>query len=376
MRLVLIIVLCFLKAEAQSSAFKIADSLYAYGKYSDAITHYKNLPETAESFEHIAKSYNALGNYTKSISYYNLALKEAPNTQLTRFQLAKLYAQTKAYNDAKFHFLYLIDLDYKNPVYHYELGLVYLDLDDDFAAQSRLFSAYELDSTNQKVIYQLAKFHFKKNNEKTFLKYVEAGLELYPENKGLLSLKAQYYFNKDNYKTAVIQFEKLLNLNEDTAFVNEKLSWCYEKLYQDKKAISALEKTLTFEPNNSSNLFRLARLFEREEQFEKAESYYKTALKLEDQPLDKAYINLGIVLNRQNKHKEALQAFKRADYFKPNNDYIHFLIANTKAVYYADYESKIAALEQFKIKFPKSVFIKMVDYKLSELKREEFHREK
>jgi tetratricopeptide (TPR) repeat protein len=376
MRIILLILLICCKAEAQTSALRIADSLYAYGKYNEAVKIFDTLAQTPQVLEYKAKSYMALGNYSKAINNYELVLKETPNNQMVAFQLAKILAQTKNFEQAKAQFLNLIDLDYKNPNYHYELGLVFLELDDDFAAQSRFFSAYELERTNQKTIYQLAKYHFKKNNEKAFLNYLNEGLENDPENKSLISLKAQHSFNKKDYKSSVFQFEKLLDLNEDTQFVNEKISWCYEKLYQDKKAIQFLEKALRFEPNNTQYLFRLAQLYEREELFSKAEDYYNAALHIQDQPLDKAYISLGTVLNRQNKYKEALEAFKRADQFNPNNDYICFLIAYTKAAYYLDYKSKIAALEQFKIKFPESSFVKMADYRLSELKREEFHREK
>ena len=376
MRLLVIILLFFYKAEAQTSALQVADSLYAYGKYSDAIKAYNNIEKNELVYEKLAKSYVALGNYSQAILSYEEALKQATKNELLAFQLAKLYKQTKAFEKAKSQLLKLIDLDYKNPNYHYELGEVYTALNDEFAAQSRYYTAYELDKTNQKTIYELAKYYFKKNNETVFLKYLNEGLETYPENKSLISLKAQYYFNKADFKTAKLQFELLLSLNEDTQFVNEKLSWCYEKLYQDEKAIQYLEKALKFESNNTQYLFRLANLYERQENFSKAETYYKEALQIQDQPLDKAYTSLGTVLNRQSKHKEALEVFKKAEQFNPNNVYIKFLIANTKVAYYSDYKSKIAVLEQFKKQYPESQFDEMIDYKLSELKREEFHSDK
>ena len=255
MRLFLILLLIFTKAEAQTSALSISDSLYNYGKYNAAIKALKSEENKNESLPRIAKSYTALGNYTNAISSYEDALKLDAENQIIRFQLAKLYASTKSFEKAKIQLLTLIDLDYKNPNYHYQLGLIYNALNDEFAAQSRFFSAYELDASNQKNIYQLAKYQFKKGNESRFLKYINEGLTAYPENKALLSLKGQHAYNNDHYKKALIQFKKLLDLNEDTQFVNEKLSWCYEKLYQEELAIKHLKKALVFDVNNTSIIY-------------------------------------------------------------------------------------------------------------------------
>lgn len=374
MRVFIVLVLIFIKAEAQSSALSVADSLSTYGKYNAAIKVLNNETNKSESLPRIAKYYAALGNVSNAIQHYESALKLDAENQIVRFQLAKLYLSTKNYETAKTQLLTLIDLDYKNPNYHYQLGLVYTALKDEFSAQSRFFTAYELDASNQKNIYQLAKYHFIKNNEKSFSKYLNKGLTNDPENKALLSLKGQHAYNNDNYKKALIQFKKLLELNENTQFVNEKLSWCYEKLYQDKEAIIHLKKALAFDKKNTSYFKRLAKLNLRLDEFAEAEAYYKMALLIEDVSLEREYMDLAMVLSRQEKYEEAIAAYKNALRFNPKSERARALIVIVKTTYYKDYDSKIEAIEAFKKRYPESVFNRMLDHRLSELKREKFHK--
>ena len=94
----------------------------------------------------------------------------------------------------------------------------------------------------------------------------------------------------------------------------------------------------------------------------------------EDVSLEKEYMALAIVLNRQKKHAEAIEAYKNAIRFNSESERARALIVITKTEYYKDYDSKIKAIETFKKHYPESVFNRMLDHKLSELKKEKFHK--
>ena len=78
------------KAEAQSSASVIADSLYLTGNYTTAINEYTKVGDAKASLQ-IARAYNAIGNYDKSIAQYEAVLSSSPDLQIARFELGKLY---------------------------------------------------------------------------------------------------------------------------------------------------------------------------------------------------------------------------------------------------------------------------------------------
>ncbi len=374
-RFVLIFIsIIVLKAEAQSSALQLGDSLYVNGNYSKAIEAYNQFDNQLNVYDKIAKAYVAIGNYDEALAYYKNSIESNPDNALIKYEFAKLLSKTKKYAEASNMFYKLIDIDYKNPNYHYELGLV-LERLKDSTAQNRFYSAFQLDSTHQKAIFRMARFHVKKRHYKTANHYIDIGLKSYTNNKDLISLKAQNYFLKKDYDNAVIWFEKLITLNESSQFIHEKLSMSYAQIYEFEKAVVQGKLALEFDPNNPNNLFIQGELYERVEDFENAEKYMLQSLLIQDIPLDKEYMKLASVYNRQNKFKEAIEVYKRAIEENPENEHAQFFLIYTKDRYYEDIDTRIKLYESFKKKFPKSFFNPMANKRLEELKEERFLKE-
>ncbi|MEW4923839.1 tetratricopeptide repeat protein [Algibacter sp. 2305UL17-15] len=370
-RTVLVCLVMLVKAEAQTSVLTIADSLYLNGNYSKAIEHYKSYDNQSEVFDKIAKAYIAIGNYDAALKSYEASIKTNPNNSLIKYEYGKLLSKTKNYENASHIFKNLIEVDNLNPNYHYELGLVLEKLKDSMA-QNKFYNAFKLDSTHQKAIYSLAKNHLIKGENKLADKYIDIGLSSYENNKELISLKAQNYFVRNLFDDAIVWFEKLIGLNESSQFIHEKLSLSYTKILEYEKAIFHAEKALKFDPENAKNLYILGQLYERIQDLAKAEEYISMSLKLQDYPLDDEYMNLGMILNKQEKHKEAIEAYNKAVKENPSSERAHFYVVFTKDQYYKDIETRIKLYEAFKKKFPKSDFLRMVDFRISALKKEKF----
>lgn len=371
--IILLLSVCF-QAKAQTSVLKQADSLYAFGNYTKAINLYKSISEKDLVYHKIAKAYNSLGIYDEALHYYQEAISKNPNTHILKYEYAKLLSKTKKFKQASDMFYKLIDIDYKNPNFHYELGLVLEHLKDS-TAQNRFYSAFQLDSTHQKAIFRMARFHVKKRHYKTANKYIDIGLKSYSNNKDLISLKAQNYYWKQDYGYAVKWFEKLIELNESSQFIHEKLCYSYSKIYEDEKAIKHGLKALEFDPKNANNLYILGQLYYVTEDFPNAEKYMMESIAIQDVPLDTEYGKLGFIFNRQSKHKEAIEAYQKAIEENPENESNHFFLVLTKDQYYKDIDTRIKLYENFKKKFPKNMFVKMADKRITELKEEKFLKE-
>lgn len=369
--LTIAIILLFNTVQAQKLLIDKADSLYVNGNYSKAINEYSKVKNLSSVYHKIAKSYIAIGNYDKALNNYKLSIEANPEDALLKYEYAKLLSKTKKYEEASNVFYSLIDMDYKNPNYHYELGLVLEHLKDS-TAQNRFHSAYMLDRTHQKAIFRMARFHVKKRHYKTANYYIDEGLSSYANNKELISLKAQNYYWKKDYDNAVVWFEKLLELNESSQFIHEKLSYSYSKIYKYQEAIEQCKKALKFDPKNANNLYILAQLYDYEEDHANAEKYYRASLLLQDIPLDTEYQKLGMVLNKQKKHKEALEAYKKAVYENPTSPDANFFLVLTKDQYYEDIDTRIQLYEKFVKNFPESVFTPMAERRISQLKEEKF----
>jgi tetratricopeptide (TPR) repeat protein len=354
------------KAEAQPSALQLADSLYLQGNFSKAIEAYKSYNNQDEVYQNIAKAYSALGNYDEALLNYKNSLKANPKDALVLFDYGKLLARLKKYKEALDVFYQLIDIDYKNPNYHYQSGLVLQQLGDS-TDQNRFHNAYDLDNTHQKAIFQIAKYHLIKRHHSVVDKYVDIGLKSYENNKELISLKAQNFYWKEDYENAAKWFEKLAKLNESSQFIHEKLSFCYDRIYEPQRAIKHQLLAVKYDPKNATNLFILGQRYQRVNDYENAEKYYLEALKIMDVPLDMEYVKLATVYNLQGKEKDAIEAFKRAIEENPNNQEAQFFLVLTLDKYYKDSDARIKLFENFIEKFPKSIFLSFAEQKLKEL---------
>ncbi|WP_456441898.1 tetratricopeptide repeat protein [Psychroserpens sp.] len=371
----LLFIITMFKTEAQSSVLNIADSLYLNGNYSKAISAYQAYPNQDEVYDKIAKSHVAIGNYEKALNYYKLNIETHPDDALTKYEYAKLLSKTKQFEASIEVFNELMNIDYRNPNYHYEMGLA-LEKANDSSAMNRFRTAYDLDDTHQKAIFKIAKHFLIKRKHDISHRYIDKGLESYENNLELISLKAQNYYYQDYYKDAKVWFQKLIDLGESSEFIHEKLSTIHADFSEYEEAISHRKLVLKYNPYDSNALFLIGTYYERLNDFENAEKYMLQALKLKDIPLDYEYQKLGMVLNRQERYKEAIEAFKVSLKEDPENISSAFFIVTTKDHYYADIDSKIKAYEEFIDRYSKSPFLSFAERRLVELKQEKFLKEK
>lgn len=369
----ILVILFVVKIEAQSPSMHIGDSLYAQGNFTKAIEKYGEIEKQSNVYHKIANAYKSLGNYDKSLLYYKKSIDSQPYNTLVKYEFAKLLMLTKNFKQASRIFNNLISIDDKNPNYHYQLGLVLEHLKDS-TSQISFNNAFLLDSTHQKSIYKIAKFHMIKREHEIANRFTDIGLESFANNISLINLKAQNYFLQRKYKDASEYFEKLIELGESTQFIHEKLSFCYKRLSDYQKAIIHQKKALEFDSKNAENLYLLGLLYSDLHEFENAEKYIKESLTLQDIPLDEQYIKLGVIYNHQKKKKEAIEALKRAVNENPLNQEANYILLLTKDSYYKDIDARIKLFENFNEKFPNSKFKSHVDYKLSELKEEKFFK--
>ena len=371
-----LIFICFLfgnlLASSQSEILNEADSLYANGNFSKAIILYETYDMPSKVYGKIARANMAIGNYKDALKFYNLEIKAHPDKALSKYEYAKLLNKTKKFKKAIVQFNDLITIDSLNPNYHYDMGLALEKLKDTTAILS-FHNAFVLDTNHQKAIFKLAKYDLIKRNHETSHALIDIGLKSYPENLELISLKAQNYYHQQYYKEAKLWFEKLIDLGESSEFIHEKMSVLYAECSQWEKAIEHRKLALKYNPIDATGIFLLGNYYKNLENFEEAERYYLKSIALQDQPLDYEYQQLGIVLNRQEKHQGAIAAFQRAAKENPQNYSAKFYALTTKDAYYADVETKIKLYQNFIEETPKDNFtVHFAKRRLKELKEEKF----
>ena len=269
-KLLILILLVQLNAEAQSSALLVAESLYANGNYTKAINTYKTYENLDEVYHKIAKAYIAIGNFDAAIENYKLSVEANTEDALLKFDYAKLLTKTKKYEDASQLFNELIERDNTNPNYYYESGVVLEKLKKDTLALEQFRATYKLDDTHQKAIFKIAKHHLIKRNFETSHRYIDKGFETYANNLELISLKAQNYYHQEYYTKAIPWFQKLLDLGENSEFIHEKLSLSYAQNSDYEPAIKHRKLALAFNPTDANAMYVIGTYYKNLEDFENA----------------------------------------------------------------------------------------------------------
>ena len=362
-------------AISQSEILNEGDSLLANGNYSKAISVYLDYNKPSEIYAKIAKANVAVGNYDQALQYFKLYIEENPADALSKYEYTKLLLKTKNFEEAIQNLSQLLKVNNKNPDYHYLMGLA-MEKTEDSMAIAQFQRTFDFDQNHQKALFKLAKHELIKRQHEASHFYIDKGLEAYPENLELISLKAQNYYHQQYYNEAKLWFKKLVDLGESSEFIHEKLSMLYSEFGEWDKAIEERKKALKYNPLNARGIFVLGTYYEGLQNYQQAELYYKKALQLQDQPLDYEYQKLGYVLNRQQKHPEAIAAYQKAVKENPDDYAARFYVLTSKDAYYADVDAKIELYKDYIKNAPDNHFsIHFANRRLQELKEEKFTSE-
>jgi len=349
--LLLLIIILSIKAEAQTSALAVADSLFQLGNYSKAISFYeKDVDKSSYTQTKIAQAYIGLGAYRKAIPYYeDIVLKDS--TQLiTQYELGKLYYRIKASEKAFNCFKKLIEKDQLNPNFRYQLGLVQLQAKDKNYIESFKQTA-KIDPSHLKSIKQLCKYFLKKSSWSSFNKYNTLGLQNYPKDEVLINYKAQACFNQQYYKKAIIYFTKLYETDPENKFVLYRLGLANHMLMKYDEAISFYKKAIKQDSTNGDYHTQIGLAYLGAESYKKSRLHLLQALVYNNVKVDSEYYNLGIWHKQQKQYGKAIKVFQKAlseNKYNYKAKFEQILCADN---YYKTNESKLELYQEYKLYF-------------------------
>ena len=365
-----IFIILFSKAEAQTSAFNIADSLYAIGNYTDAINTYSKVGSKQSDLQ-IARAYHHIGSYDKAAIQYEAIIQKDTTLQIAKFELGKLYIKVK--NTAKaFDIFSQLTKHYSNPEYFYYQGMVLQDLGKMDGSIEAFKHAIAVDSSHLRSIFQLGKYYLGAKEYNSALKYINRGLSIYPKDVGLINLKALAFYNNDQYKEAKPWFESLLEMGEEKDFIYEKLAYCYFTVWEFELAKSTYNKLLDFDSAISKAYYGLGEVYWRERKLDSAAIFFNRAIEAKKPILSKEYIALAQLAREENNFKKAMDYYKKAFNEDTENYMNYYQICTLADQYYKDPKIKLEHYQHFITQFGtnKPYFSEIVAKRISQLKEE------
>jgi tetratricopeptide (TPR) repeat protein len=342
------------KAEAQSSALVIADSLYATGNYNKAINYYAKEGSQSAGLQ-IARAYHSIGNYTKAITQYESLVDKAPDVLIARFELGKLYFKTKRFDDGRKLFTKLVDIDAENPEYLYYLAECFRELDQPASSLTYYKKAVTADSTHLKSLFQLGKYFVVNRETNQALEYLNKGLEFYADDVSLINLKGLAHFNNDAYEKALPLFEILLDLGEKKEFVYTKLAFCYFKAWEFEKAKSTYKRLIEMDVDNHLAYYNLAQVFFKDRQIDSAKFYVRKSIEVQEVTFEKEYMSLAYMYRSEDQLKTALKYYKLAFEEDPTNFRNYYQLCSMIDQTSTDLELKLKYYQNFIEKFGSNI---------------------
>lgn len=328
------------KAEAQTSALAMADSLYAVGNYSEAIKQLESTdPKSNTVYSKLAKAWQAKGNPSEAILNYQIVLKNDPARVLTAISYGKLLISTGKLAEADSIFEKLARKYPGNADFHYQQGLI-KERQRDSTARNHFITTLRYDKTHQQAVYRVAKEHLKHKRYGAAEKLIKQGFEANPVNASLISLLAQVYYNQKQYEAAIKEFEKLVELNKGNEFVHTKLGFAYFRKDNLPKAIAHFNIALEYEDQNAGTHHSLGKLYALTGDYEKSEKHLLFAILLKDQPIDAEFLSLALTYKLAENYKKSLKYFEKALEENPMNERALYERATVADAYFKDLETR------------------------------------
>ena len=128
------------------------------------------------------------------------------------------------------------------------------------------------------------------------------------------------YYKMGNYRRALGEFNTALRYNSKAANAYYYRGLLYEKRGQYSKAIADFKLTAKYigEGNKFLSLYELGKIYQDKKKYKTAAKYYNQAVK--DKPMMwNTFARLGEVYEKLGEDSKALENYKKAARFNPNN---------------------------------------------------------
>jgi len=201
-------------------------------------------PETLEILYNLGQAYLRSGEYSKAEPVLNRALKLKPDSPEVLYLMAQVYSEQTRPVDA-------------------------LDL---------LARAHKLAPQNADIIFLLARISMSQNYFEDAIPLLESGSKLAPHRADLRAALGESYFMSGKAERAIEEFKKLIDL-DPSARSYAFMGLSYRHLGRFDEARKYFEAGLEQDRHNSSCLFNMGYIEERQGNYTVAEALFQEALR-------------------------------------------------------------------------------------------------
>jgi len=278
-------------------------------------------------------------------------IQQHPDSASLYFERGKLRIETKDYKKGEIDLKKAIDLKPKVSLYYATLGQTYLDEEFRDSAMKYFSASLKVDPKNRVARLQKAFLLWLRNDYEGTLSQTDSLLEHYPKSPKALGLRSQVYEAQGNIDKAIKVMKKALQIEplgydammrmgdlllkknsgkairfyEKAAQMDSSAAEPYyciglikEKQGQKAEATIYYNKAIQHNAQFVFTYFHLGKLYEDEQDWEKARKIYTLATRVAPTS-SKAYYMRGKMEAHVGKIEEAIADYRQALVFDENN---------------------------------------------------------
>jgi tetratricopeptide (TPR) repeat protein len=239
-----------------------------------------------------------------------------PETFETLYNLGQVYLKLQDYANSELALHRALQLRHESTETLYLLAQVDMEESRPVDALELLVRAHKLAPQNSDVIFLLARVSMTQNYYEDAIPLLESGLKIAPQRPDLHAALGESYFMSGKTESAIDEFQKLIAL-DPAARSYAFMGLSYRHLGRFDEALKYFEQGLKQDPHNTSCLFNVGYILERQGNYARAEEMLQQALRSNAKSPD-ALLELANLRAKDKKFAEAADLLRRFIKISPN----------------------------------------------------------
>lgn len=310
----------------------LADGYAGKGDFKKAIAAYDSLERSegrssAISVRKIGYMF-ALNDTASALAESRSLLKEAPGNISYNMLMGDVFMQLANTDSAMVYYNKAQEIDPDNGYVYLSKANVYLQEGDSLNYEREITSAVvnkNLDvDVKIRILTNYIRQCIEENDSSARVDNMfRTVIEQHPHEGDILKLYCDYLTFKRDYKNAAEQLSYALDINPTDVKSWERLMWLYIYMDEDRKAIEAGEKALSYNPEEISLYQVVAVAYYNEKDYEKSLEVYNLLLEknasLHLVNESDIYSGMAEVYNRMGDTEKSFEYYEKAIELSPNN---------------------------------------------------------
>ena len=275
-----------------------------------AIQHFQLVhPLTEETQFNLVRAYFQAGKTTEALATAReLSAAHKQDVQL-HFTLGLLLAAAKQYKPAQLELEQANALKPETFEILYNLGQAYLRAHEDAKAEVALNRALKLKTDSAETLYLLAQVYSEQARPSDALDLLVRAHKLAPENTDVIFLMARVSMTQNYFEDAIPLLESGLKIAPERADLRAALGESYFMAGKTEKAIEEFQKLIEIDPSARSYAF-MGLSYRHLGRFDEARKYFEEGLK-QDPRNTSCLFNIGYIDERQGNYAQAEKSFQQ-----------------------------------------------------------------